>query len=836
MDKHALWKWLIVVVMVCASMALVYPPGEKIKLGLDLKGGTSFTVQMDKEKIREQIENDNPDFSPAQVDGEFPGRVKEAREQALEIIRNRVDASGIAEPLIFPEKSDRIVIQLPGLKEEERNDALDLIKQAAFLEFALVHEDNAKLCDDIFNKGLAPEGYLAAQFTDRGRNVSCYIKDKAYKAEGDPEEIRERIRKFHAPRGYRFMLKEEMKDGHLYYMPYFVEDRYQLTGTAVNSARVEYDQLNRPYIKLSFDGSGARRFAQITSDYAPQGRRNPGEQGRQLAIILDKTIYSAPVIQTAIHGGNAVIEGAFSRDEARRLEIVLRTGSLPAPVDVVEARSVDPSLGKDSIASGARAVVYSAVVVAVFMVIYYTLAGVVADLGLVFNMLVLPLGMVLASGFLGLFAGDVHTGGQLSLPVLTLPGIAGIALTIGMAVDANVLIFERIREEQNVGKRLAAAIESGYDKAFVTIMDSNLTTIFTAIILFIFGSGPVRGFGVTLTAGIIVSMFSALVMTRLFLNLIASKTKLTSLKMLRIIGDSHVNFLGWRKIVLSVSVLMIAGTIGWAGWQVFKDPSAVLGVDFTGGSSITFRFTEKQPVDQIRAALDSAGVTEAHIQYQREMDSDKEFLQVLVASGFGDIAKQSIMDSFKSAGFMVITEDTLGPQIGAEMAGRALKTLIFALIGMVIYISWRFEFAFAIGAMTALAHDVLLSVGIYCLLGRQISMPIIAALLAIVGYSVNDTIVIFDRIRENMKKKTGSGFLQTCNISINETLGRTVLTSVTTLIAVVMLLVFGGGAINDFALIFMIGVLVGTYSSIFIATPVMIGLRAALGHTGDKKN
>ncbi|NLB56593.1 MAG: hypothetical protein GX811_12690, partial [Lentisphaerae bacterium] len=287
MDKNALWKWLAVIAAVCLSIALVYPPKEKIRLGLDLKGGTSFTVQIDAEKIKEQLAEDNPDWSANKVDSELPRRVERAREQALEIIRNRVDSTGIAEPMIYPEKADRVVIQLPGLKEEDRENALDLIKRAAFLEFALVHEDNYKLTEALFTHGDSPEGYTAAKFTDRGASVNCFIKDKGYVSGEDAEVVRQKVRRFKAPHGYRLLLKEDEKDGHKYYVPYYIEDRYQLSGTALSSAKVEIDNVGRPYITLEFDGKGAKRFGQITSDYGPQCQRNPESEGRQLAIIMD---------------------------------------------------------------------------------------------------------------------------------------------------------------------------------------------------------------------------------------------------------------------------------------------------------------------------------------------------------------------------------------------------------------------------------------------------------------------------------------------------------------------------------------------------------------------
>jgi SecD/SecF fusion protein len=453
------------------------------------------------------------------------------------------------------------------------------------------------------------------------------------------------------------------------------------------------------------------------------------------------------------------------------------------------------------------------------------MAGFIADLALILDILLLPLGMMIMSGFLSLVTGSAGlTGGALSLPTLTLPGIAGIVLTIGMAVDANVLIFERIREEQEAGKRLASAIQAGYEKAFSTIFDANITTLLTAIILFWQGSGAIRGFAVTLSAGILVSMYTALVVTRMFFHIVAMKSRMQKIRMLKLLGNTHIDFVGKRLIAAILSLALIAGT-----WTAFvsrgKDN---FGVDFTGGKSLTMVFEEKQAVEDVRDVLATAGVSDAFIQYQMELTGGQngvkdEYLELKVPFEEGDAAKAAILEAYgDEAGFRVVQEDSVGPQIGKELQKKGILAIVFALIGIVIYISFRFEFGFAMGAIAALAHDVLITVGIYCLLGRQLSLPIIAALLTIVGYSVNDTIVVFDRIREDLKLIKGKKYTEIANLSINQTLSRTLLTSLTTLLSVLVLLVFGGGAIYDFALALLIGVVVGTYSSIFVATPVML--------------
>jgi SecD/SecF fusion protein len=374
-----------------------------------------------------------------------------------------------------------------------------------------------------------------------------------------------------------------------------------------------------------------------------------------------------------------------------------------------------------------------------------------------------------------------------------------------------------------VGKRLVSAIEAGYEKVFSTILDANVTTLITAVILFWQGSGPIRGFAITLSAGIVVSMFVALVITRLMFELLAYKTKIQQIKMFQLLGEKNIDFLSKRGLAAILSVLVIAST-----WTVFfMKGEQNFGVDFTGGTSLTYRFAEKQTVDDIRGVLSAAGVTDAFVQYQRELIPDDtgvvpEYLLLKVPYGEGDAAKDALARELPQAQFHILQEDTVGPQVGHDLRRKGIMAMAWALVGIVIYISLRFEFAFAIGAIVALAHDVLITIGIFCLLGNQLSLPIVAALLTIVGYSVNDTIVVFDRIREDLGLIRDKTYSQIANLSINQTLNRTLLTSITTLLTVTMLLIFGGGAIKDFALALFIGILVGTYSSIFVATPVVL--------------
>ncbi|MCU0857054.1 MAG: protein translocase subunit SecD [Pontiellaceae bacterium] len=821
MNKNDMWKWGLLAGLTVWSLALVTPFDQKVKLGLDLKGGTSFTVEVDRNEARKQALEADEKLEGSALESEVQRSVKKARDVALEVIRGRVDGLGIAEPEIYPLLEDRIVIRLPGVDAVKRAEAKSSIQSVAFLEFRLVHTESDAWVNELFATGQTPPGFSPR----RVDNESYFVRDrKAVPDEKMDWAFRDELKRFGAKRGAEFMLEKELlADGSTVYRPAFIEIRKQLTGSALKDAQVQYDQFNRPYIGLTFNKAGAERFGKVTAAYAPRGESNMSNTGRRLAIILDGTLYSAPTIQDAIYGGSAQITGRFTVDECTKIVNVLRAGSLPIPVKIIEERTVDPSLGKDSVSSGLRACIYGGIAVFAFMGGYYLLAGAIADISLVLLMILLPFGMWFSSGILGLFS--IGSGASAGLPVMTLPGIAGIVLTIGMAVDANVLIYERIREELRAGKRLAGAITAGYDKAFSTIFDSNITTLLTAVILFWQGSGAIRGFAVTLTAGILVSMLMALVFTRLLLETMAEKMKLQTMKMVSFFGQTKIDFMGKRQICIGVSLAVIIGS-----WIFFMVKGAAnFGVDFTGGSAITFAFEQKQPVDAVRAVLTQAGIKDASIQYHKELIAAEdavagETLEIKVGYENGPKAADVIKAAFAAQGYKDIANDTVGPQIGEELKRKGVMSLLLAMIGITIYIAVRFEFGFALGAIIAIFHDVLITIGLFCLMGRQLNLTTVAALLTIVGYSVNDTIVVFDRIRENIKlmHSKEDSYVVISNLSINQTLSRTTLTSLTTLLTVIMLLLFGGGAINDFALTLFIGIMVGTYSSIFIATPVAL--------------
>ncbi len=830
MSKHAWWNWILLAALLGASLSRVIPWNEKVRFGLDLQGGISFVVKVDEVKIEEDIRAASPEedaLSEDEIRLQVRDALSGALDRSIEVLRNRLNRLGIEEPSIV-KKADRIEIQLPGIGEDKREEAEAHILSVGFLEFRMVHEDSPALVERMLDAGRAPRGWRVVRVDGRPYFA---ISDEVPPAERDTAFLEETGR-FETPSPRYELLMEELElQGRVVYRPHFVNRQPVLRSTDLRNASLEFTGLNQPAVGIEFTTRGASRFGQITEQYAPGGSLNPSGE-RLLAIVIDGTLYSAPRIREPIYGGRAQITGNFTQAEATRLVNVLRSGALPTRVRIEEKRYVAPSLGQDSIASGMKSIVIGGIGVLVFMLCYYQLSGLVADAALILNMLLLPLGMIIAAGFMSMGRG----GGAISLPVLTLPGVAGILLTIGMAVDANVLIFERMREELRSGKRFWAAITAGYDRAFVTIMDANVTTLMTGIILFVFGSGPIRGFAVTLCGGILVSMYTALVVTKLVFGLLAKHTPIKTLRMLSLIRkETSIDFIGKRRLALTFSLVVIVVTGGLLVFRAVQSPGDVFGVDFTGGSSTTFRFALQPggevpvPVDQLRAELEAAGVASPVIQYQQELDSAvSSSLQIKAGTDAtgevrqADLVRETLLSAFPEAGFEILQVDEVGSQIGNELKRSAVWSIVLALAGIILYISWRFEFGFALGAIAALVHDVLFTVGVYALFGRQISLPIVAALLTIVGYSVNDTIVVFDRIREDLKLIKGKDFLTICNLSINQTLSRTILTSLTTLITVAMLLIFGGGAIFDFALALCIGVLVGTYSSVFVATPVVL--------------
>jgi protein-export membrane protein SecD len=403
-DKQAWWKFTLLAGLIALSMIFVYPPKEKIQLGLDLQGGTSFTVTVDEEAVRKEQLDANPKMTPEELDKKVNAILNKAQDRALEVLRNRVDNLGISEPIIYPGKDNRIIIQLPGADEQMRKEAEKLILSVAVLEFKIVHKKNAALVSRLFDENLAPEGYLITHVGSK----TGYKRDPSFSEKDKDDEYRKRLRRFKIPdASHEFLLQKEEEEGQVYYTPVYVKWRAALKGDRLVNARVDYKGMGQPVVLISFDSKGAKRFKQITQDLSPQ----PGQESRrQLAIVLDGTLYSAPFINEPISGGKAEISGRFSPAEAILLSNILKAGALPAPVKIIEKRSVSPSLGTDSITSGVSATLYGMAGVVLFMLLYYRVSGLVANAALLLNILILPLGMIATAGFLGIFSSDGSSG------------------------------------------------------------------------------------------------------------------------------------------------------------------------------------------------------------------------------------------------------------------------------------------------------------------------------------------------------------------------------------------------------------------------------------------
>ncbi len=729
----------------------------KLRLGLDLSGGTEFVVAFSEDDMPEDRS------------------VGDIQDQLMEIIRNRVDKSGVLEPEIVPYGPTGISVKIPTIDEDDTNKFKELLTRAAVLEFRMVHPESG-------------------DFEQLERERQQEDPDYVHQVLGYERKVHEYDMKGQSRREVLWLSTEEQK----------------LSGQNITDAHPTAGEFGQLQIAFTLDTEGAIAFGELTG----------ANVGQRMAIVLDGTVYSAPNINDRIGGGRGVITGSFTQDEASQLAIVLKSGNLPVQTRLEGVNMTAPTLGIESIRSGAMAAVVGIILVILFMVTYYFRSGVIATIALVLNMLIV----------MG------------TLPILdatiTLPGLAGIVLTIGMAVDANVLIFERIREELKTGKSIQNAISRGYSSAFSTILDANLTTLFTAFILVKFGSGPIKGFGVTLSIGIIASMFTALFVTRTIYDTLLKYDLIHKLRMMQFLEPGHVRFFDYRKLAYLVS----AGFILLALITIVVRGGSALSVDFRGGTAISFQYEETVSNQQIAKTLEQneqLGVRDVRVNYKSSTLKEGRLMEVVVTKQFSDeVDPGTLIAGIINAAHpemkaRVASVELVGAMVGSQFTWSAIKAVILALIMIIIYIAIRFEFSYAIGAVVCLAHDVIIGLGIYLMWGfgdRQISLTVIAAILTIIGYSLNDTIVVFDRIRENVGLLRKTNFAEICSISINQTLSRTILTSLTTLLVVVILYLFGGGAINDFSLIMMVGIVVGTYSSIFVATPVMIYIQTRVMH------
>ncbi|MBU2329166.1 MAG: protein translocase subunit SecDF, partial [Alphaproteobacteria bacterium] len=580
-------------------------------------------------------------------------------------------------------------------------------------------------------------------------------------------------------------------------VPYLIERRALISGENLVDAQASFDQrTNEPVVSFRFDSRGAQRFAQATQENV----------GRPFAIVLDQQVISAPVIREPILGGSGQISGNFSVEGANDLAVLLRAGALPATLTVVEERTVGPGLGQDSINAGVTASIIGGVAVIFFMIAFYGTFGIMANIALAAN-----IAMILAA---------------LSLigSTLTLPGIAGIVLTMGMAVDSNVLIYERIREEARNGRPLIQAIDVGFKKAFATIVDANLTTLIAAVVLFFLGSGPVRGFAVTLSIGIVTTVFTAFTLTFWLMAFwYRWKRPKHMPKSVRtgFFDNRNIRFMAARKFNFGLAmVISVASLFG------FATVGMNLGIDFKGGSIIEVQARDgAADLSDIRERLSQMNLGEVQAQ---GFGDDTSALIRLQAQDGGENAEQSALTKVRGeleAEYDFRRVEVVGPSVSSDLTYSATIGVAAALFGILIYIWFRFEWQFALGAIIATLHDVVFTIGLFVVTGIEFNLTSIAAILTIIGYSLNDTVVVYDRMRENLRRYKKMPLEVLIDESINQTLSRTVLTAGSTILALGALYLFGGEVIASFTFAMLAGVLIGTFSSIYIAGPILIAFK-----------
>ena len=696
-------------------------------------------------------------FDPAELEGTGEEPL-EVRDKIVEVLKRRIDSKGVAEAEIRPFSENTVLVRVPVVNDAERNAIASLITRQAELQFRLLH----------------PTRWQGPKM---------------------PEDI-----------GYELVYGKENEDGSPV-QTYLLKTTPEMTGKDIIKTSHGQDQNGQWVVSKTFNSQGAADFGRVTEERAKFPENSPE---RRMAIVLDGVCYSAPRIVQAINGGTAQIDGMESMEEAAELALVLQSGSLPVKIKIDGESRTDATLGASSIKSGVMMTIIGVAGVMLFMIWWYKLPGLFAAIGLVINLVLLATSMMIYGA------------------TFTLPGIAGIALTLGMAVDSNVLIFERIREELSTGRIADNASREGFARAFTAIFDANLTTFISALILYNFGTGPIQGFAITLSIGIITTMFTAIFVSRIFFDWMnnGERGDKKSVSGLGLGKEWNINFWKNRSKAFVVSGILCVVSIA----TLVSKGSDALSVDFTGGTALSYQVTGEAPdQEKIASALSSElQVKSPRLAYKTAVGEDGKSLEVVFKDMPGEDtdafskkvdALLNKIGSETGATFVNNGSESIGGLVGEQFRSKASSAMLWVLIAIFIYITFRFESVFAFGAIAALAHDALIAVGIFVLLGNQISLPIIGAVLTIMGYSLNDTIVVYDRIREksgDIKKKS---IYEIVNRAINDMLGRTIITSLTTLFVVIVLCL--GGGVREFATVLTIGIGIGTFSSIYVAAPIV---------------
>jgi SecD/SecF fusion protein len=803
-------------------------------LGLDLQGGLEVVLQAKAPRGREITQED--------------------LDRSIEIMRQRVDKTGVAEPIITRQGPNQIAVELPGVHDAAR--AAELVGQTAQLQFYDLQGD-ALPPTAAANGGIQPSPQLLPllqsqqKLAEKGTPTAWYLYSHQGKRLAGPEDTQEAIKrqfggsepagsKFYAvPEGRTILtcgpparlcpgVTQAPPTNTSYYLFKYEPNNPEhpipeLTGSDLKGAQPDFGQGNRPIVRMDFTGKGADKFHDVTRTLAQRGLQQANLNGasgserdnfnQSFAIVLDGEIRSFPSVDfddypDGISGGGAEISGLDSVQESKDLALVLQTGALPVEFVQLQREDVSATLGEDSLRQALIAGVGGLIAVAFFLLLFYRFLGLIAIVGLgIYG--VLLYGAILIFGV-----------------TLTLPGFAGLVLTIGVAADANVVIFERIKEEVRAGKSVRAAIAGGYRKGFNTIIDANVVTAITAAVLFMAATGGVKGFALMLLIGTLLSMVTAVAATRALLGVLGgvrwfNNPAFMGASAQKIPAWQRVDFIGKTRFWFALSGVVLAVGLGSLIFQGLN-----LGIDFKGGSQITFKTPATHSVQQVRSEAASLGLGNAVIQGRGAVENGgyKQF-QIRTESLSGQ-TQNNLQDALKSK----FSATSVGVKnVSASFSRQILKSAIIAIVVslllIVAYVAWRFEFKFAVPVLTALVHDIFITLGIYSVTGREVTTSTVAAVLTILGYSIYDTIIIFDRVRENVPLMRRSSFAAIANQSLWETIRRSLATTFITLLPVTSLFIFGGETLKDFAFALLVGIASGAYSTIFIATPLLVILK-----------
>ena len=819
---------IIVAVILTLLAGSIYVIATKpTKKGLDLSGGTQLIYQGEPSA-------DNPTIDGSDID------------RAIEIIRDRVDALGVSEPEIAPLGTDQIQISLPNVQDTQR--AIQQVGDTAKLYFYDLEPNVVPLdpkTSEVTPANLQQQSttslYDAVEVASK-QNTKCgdtctttapelyLFEKKSRQYVAGPETTKRDLfstdaakavpkgdqKVFTVPQGTIVVEDQQNTDNPDSPPSYFVlRDKPALSGDDIKNPEQNFDQNQQPNVTFDFTDQGRQAFQQITREIAQRGSASQGAP-YAFAIVLDGKIVSRPIIDynenpDGIDGRTgAQISGSFTTQEAQDLATFLKIGALPINLKLISQSTVTATLGQQALDDGLKAGLIGLLLVSIFFLLYYRLLGAIAIVGL----------GVYAVFFLAIM--------KLIPITLTLPGIAGLILTIGVAADSNVVIFERIKEESRKGHSMISSITTGYKRGISTIIDANVITLLTAFILFGLATAGVKGFAFTLGVGTIVSLLTAVVFTRAVLGLLGRSPILRSPAFLGAhIGQGvrwHFDFAGASRWFFSVSgVILAVGALSFAINQLN------FGIDFESGTKINVALAEPVSVDDVRSSLSDAGVADVEaikVQQVDQPDFGQNVFQIqgtIPPKEVGDVQRQLSGDfGFEGGDQTGFESQSVGPTFGQQIARSAGYAIAFSLLLIAAYVAFRFEPKYAIPVMIAVVHDILITAGVYSLVGREVTSGTVAAFLTILGYSLYDTIIVFDRIRENVPRLPRATFSQIANRSLSEVLTRSLITGLSTVFLIGVILVFGGATLRDFAFAMMVGVLSGTYSSIFIATPVLI--------------